>query len=141
MKNPLPFFLFYAGLAVCATCRAADTLPADEKVYKSTIAADGVQHVRIQGGSYFFRPSHVIVRVNVPVEFAVSVDSGVVPHSFVIQAPEAGIRVDESLSPATKVIRFTPTTAGKYPFYCNNKLLFFKSHREKGMEGLLDVVE
>ena len=68
-------------------------------------------------------------------------DSGVVPHSLVIQAPEAGITVDERLSPATRIVRFTPTKVGKYPFYCNNKLLFFKSHREKGMEGLLDVVE
>ncbi len=40
-----------------------------------------------------------------------------------------------------KVIRFTPTRVGSYPFYCNKKLLFFESHREKGMEGILEVVE
>jgi plastocyanin domain-containing protein len=140
MKKLLPFFLFYLGVVGCATCRA-DALSAHEKVYKPTIAADGVQHIRIEGGSYFFRPSRVIVRVNVPVELTVSVDSNLVPHSFVIQAPEAGIMVDQSLSKDAKTIRFTATTVGKYPFYCNNKLLFFKSHREKGMEGLLDVVE
>jgi plastocyanin domain-containing protein len=140
MKNLLAFFLFYVGAIVCVTCRA-DSLLADQKVYKSTTAPDGIQHVHIEGGSYFFKPSRVIVRVNVPVELAVSVDSGVVPHSLVIQAPEAGIMVDEKLSPATKIVRFTPTKTGKYPFYCNNKLLFFMSHREKGMEGLLDVVD
>jgi plastocyanin len=140
MKKLLPFFLFYLGVVGCATCRA-ETFPLDERVYKSTIAADGVQRVRIDGGSYFFRPSRVIVRVNVPVELTVSVDSSLVPHSFVIQAPEAGVVVDQSLSRDAKTIRFTPTAAGKYPFYCNSKLLFFKSHREKGMEGLLDVVE
>jgi len=140
MKKLLPIFLLYLGVVWYATCRA-DALPADEKAYKSTIAADGVQHVRIEGGSYFFRPSRVIVRVNVPVELTVSVDSSLVPHSFVIQSPEAGVVVDQSLSRDAKTIRFTPTAAGKYPFYCNNKLLFFKSHREKGMEGLLDVVE
>ena len=131
MKNLLAFFLFCVGAIVCVTCRA-ETLLADEKVYKSTTAPDGIQHVRIEGGSYFFKPSRVIVRVNIPVELAVSVDSGVVPHSLVIQAPEAGVMVDERLSPATKIVRFTATKTGKYPFYCNNKLLFFKSHREKG---------
>jgi hypothetical protein len=30
---------------------------------------------------------------------------------------------------------------GEYPFYCSKKLLFFKSHREKGMEGMLEVVQ
>ena len=135
------FFWTAANIRQTRTRRGSGTPLADGKVYKSTIAPDGIQHVRIEGGSYFFTPSRVIVRVNVPVELAVSVDSGVVPHSLVIQAPEAGITVDERLSPATRIVRFTPTKTGKYPFYCNNKLLFFKSHREKGMEGLLDVVE
>jgi hypothetical protein len=49
--------------------------------------------------------------------------------------------VDESLSSQAKNIRFTPTAVGRYPFYCRNKLLFLESHREKGMEGVLDVVE
>jgi hypothetical protein len=32
----------------------------------ATIAADGVQHVRIEGGGYFFKHNRVIVHVNVP---------------------------------------------------------------------------
>lgn len=36
---------------------------------------------------------------------------------------------------------FTTTKPGKYPFYCDKKLLFMDSHREKGMEGILEVVE
>jgi len=71
----------------------------------------------------------------------ISVESGLVPHTLVIQSPEAGIAVDEGLSSEAKAIRFTPTAVGNYPFYCRNKLLFFKSHREKGMEGVLEVVE
>jgi hypothetical protein len=39
----------------------------------------------------------------------------------------------------TEIIRFTPTQRGLFTFYCDKKLLFFKSHRDKGMEGLLDV--
>jgi plastocyanin len=109
--------------------------------HRATIDSDGVQHVSILGGDYFFRPSHVIVKVNVPVEFSVSLEKGIVPHTLVIQAPEAGIAVDESLSTEAKTIRFTPTVAGRYSYYCRNKLVFFKSHRERGMEGVLEVVE
>lgn len=140
MKNIVTFFLFCLGIAGYVACRA-DTPPPGETVYQSTIAADGVQHVRIEGGSYFFKPNRVIVHVNVPVELTVSVESGLIPHTLVIQSPEAGIAVDESLSSEAKTIRFTPTAVGKYPFYCRNRLLFFKSHREKGMEGVLEVVE
>jgi plastocyanin domain-containing protein len=140
MKNFVRFFLFCLGIAIYVACRA-DTSPAEEIIYQATIAADGLQHVRIEGGSYFFKPNHVIVKVNVPVELTVSVENGLIPHTFVIQSPEAGISVDEKLSGDAKNIRFTPRTVGKFHFYCKNKLLFFKSHREKGMEGVLEVVE
>lgn len=138
MKNFLTLLLLLPGIA--GICRA-DTPPPDEIIYQASIDADGVQHIRIEGGSYFFKPNHVIVRVNVPVELAVSVEKGWIPHTLVIQSPEAGISVDQRLSSDAKTIRFTPTATGKYPFYCKNRLLFFKSHREKGMEGVLEVVE
>lgn len=140
MKNFWMCTLFCIGMAGFSVCRA-DVTPPGEVVYQATIAADGVQHVRIEGGSYFFKPSHVVVKVNVPVELTVSIEKGWIPHTFVIQSPGAGISVDESLSSDAKNIRFTPTAAGKYPFYCRNKLLFFASHREKGMEGMLEVVQ
>lgn len=140
MKNCTMFFLFWLGIAGYAVCRADTSLP-EEVVYRATVAADSVQHVRIEGGGYFFKPNRVIVKVNVPVELTVSVEKGLIPHTLVIQAPEAGILVDENLSSDARNIRFTPTAVGKYHFYCRNKLLFFKSHREKGMEGVLEVVE
>ena len=140
MKNLVTFFLLCLGIAGHAVCRA-DTSPPGKIVYQATIAADGVQYVRIEGGSDFFKPDHVIVKVNVPVELTVSVEKGLIPHTLVIQSPEAGISVDENLSSDAKNIRFTPTAAGKYPFYCRNKLLFFKSHRDKGMEGVLEVIQ
>ena len=140
MKNFRMLILLCIGMTGFSMCRA-DATPPGEIVYQATIAADGVQHVRIEGGSYFFNPGHVIVKVNIPVELAVSIEKGWIPHTFVIQSPGAGIAVDESLSSDVKNIRFTPTAAGKYPFYCRNKLLFFASHREKGMEGVLEVVQ
>jgi len=140
MKRLLTLVLLGIGFFAGAACRA-EAPASDAAAYQATIAADGVQYVQIDGGNYFFKPSRVIVRVNVPVVLSVKVESGVVPHSIVIQAPEAGIVVDESLSSDAKTIRFTPTAVGKYPFSCTNRLLFFQSHREKGMEGMLEVLD
>jgi plastocyanin domain-containing protein len=138
MKVALTILLCCLGITGSGTCRA-DVTASDEVAYRATIAADGVQRVTIEGGAYFFKPNRVIVKSNVPVELTVSVSRSLIPHSFVIQAPEAGIAVDENLSSQAKNIRFTPTAAGSYPFYCRNKLLFLESHREKGMEGMLVV--
>ncbi|MBI5741117.1 MAG: cupredoxin domain-containing protein [Nitrospirae bacterium] len=112
-----------------------------QEAYTAAVGADGVQRAEITGGEYFFRPSHIIVKKDVPVEVSVKKESGIVPHNLVISAPEAGMDIKESMSSETKAVRFTPTKAGKYPFYCDKKLPFAKSHREKGMEGILEVTE
>lgn len=112
-----------------------------EEVFRAVIGSDGTQRVRILGGSYFFRPNHIIVKANVPVELSVSLEPGIVPHTLVIRAAEAGITLDEPLGTDPKTFTFTPKAVGKYHFYCKNKLLFLKSHREKGMEGILEVIE
>ena len=112
-----------------------------EKVFRAIIDEDGVQRVDVLGGSYFFSPNHIVVKVNTPVELQVRKEPGIVPHDIVAESPEAGIVFDVSLDKEPKVIRFTPTKTGSYPFYCDKKLLFFESHREKGMEGILEVVQ
>jgi plastocyanin domain-containing protein len=139
MKISIILLAFWLGVA--SSGPRADAAATDELVYRATIAADGVQHVKIEGGAYFFKPNRVVVKMNVPVELTLSVGKSLIPHTFVIQAPEAGIAIDEDLSSTARQVRFTPTAAGKFPFYCRNKLLFFESHREKGQEGVLDVVE
>lgn len=102
---------------------------------------DGIQRIDILGGDYYFKPSHIIVKVNLPVELNVRRETYIVPHSIVINAPEAGIKVNESLSRDPKAISFTPTKVGSYPIFCDKKPPFLASHREKGMEGVLEVVE
>ncbi|KVK96064.1 hypothetical protein [Burkholderia territorii] len=103
------------------------------------VDADGVQRVAIVGGSYYFRPNRVIVRAQVPVELTVSAESGVVPHSFEVDAPQAGIAVHTELGTTPRTFRFTPTAPGRFAYYCTHRLLFLRSHRERGMEGVLDV--
>jgi len=119
----------------------AGETPRQTEIYKAAVDSDGVQRVSVLGGGYFFTPNHVILKAGVPVELSVKKEPGMVPHSFVIKAPEAGMEIEETLATDAKTIKFTPGTPGRYVFYCKEKLLFFASHREKGMEGVLEVVE
>ena len=128
------------SLALITTALASgQTMP--EKRSVAEIGADGVQRVEILGGGYFFDPNVIVVKVNVPVELRVRKESGVTPHNIVLKAPEAGIDFSVSLGTTPKSITFTPTKTGKFPFECTHKLLFFKSHKDRGMHGILEVVD
>ncbi len=118
------------------------TARAEEAKELSTAATGsiGVQKLEILAGSYYFKPKDIKVKVNMPVEITIKKEAGVAPHDIVLQAPEAGITIKEELGSEPKVIKFTPTKAGKYPFYCDHRFLFW-THREKGMEGILEVTE
>jgi plastocyanin len=117
---------------------AEDTSPAE--TVQAVVGADGKQRVEVLGGSYFFKPDHIIVKVNVPVVLSIRREWGIVPHTFVLKMPDSGVMIDESLSTDPKTVEFTPKVTGKYTFYCRNKFLFFKSHEEKGMKGILEVI-
>lgn len=128
---------------VTPTAEAAEHVHAmgKEKRVVATVDADGVQRVELIGGEYFYDPNTIVVRVNKPVELKIKKAGGFTPHDIVVKAPEAGINFSESLGKEPKVIKFTPTTIGKYPMYCSKKLPFVKSHRDRGMEGFIEVVE
>lgn len=121
-------------LAFIATAVAA------QEPNAAKVDADGVQRIRVVGGSYFFKPNHIVVRVNVPVELLASREGGMTPHNLIIRAQDAGVVIEEDLGADPKKIVFTATKVGKYPFYCGKKLPFMAGHRDKGMEGVLEVV-
>jgi plastocyanin domain-containing protein len=137
------FFLFILALACgfAPFAVAAEEKPKDVRIFRAAMDKDGVQRVEVVGGGYFFDPNHIIVKVNLPVELKVRKEPGVVPHDIVMNSPEAGMDFRVSMHEEPQIIRFTPNKTGVYPFYCSKKLLFFESHREKGMEGVLEVVE
>ncbi|WP_419686392.1 quinol oxidase [Burkholderia theae] len=135
MKTTMAKGLVLAALVTGAALARAD----GDAPVRVPVDADGVQRVAIVGGSYFFHPNHVIVRAHVPVELTVSAERGLVPHSFEIDAPQAGIAVHTELTTTPKTFRITPTQAGRFAYYCTHRLLFFSSHRERGMEGVLHV--
>ncbi|MBI5675061.1 MAG: quinol oxidase [Nitrospirae bacterium] len=116
-------------------------LMAQTDAYIAKVDSDGIQRVQITAREYSFTPDHVVIRVNVPVELSVKKEAGFVPHNITLNAPETGINFSESLSTEPIIIKFTPVKTGSFAFFCNKKIPFSKSHREKGMEGLIEVRE
>lgn len=135
MKRVIVLILFLS------LCFLPAQIMAETAEYKAEIGSDGVQKVQIMATSYSFEPKHIIVKANVPVEISAKKEAGIVPHNITLNAPEAGINFSESLSTEPVTIKFSPTKAGTYTFFCNKKAPFSKSHREKGMEGILEVRE
>jgi plastocyanin domain-containing protein len=139
-----PTLIALAGLLVagCQTPAEQPRSQAEKQApHIAQVGPDGMQRVRLVAGSYFFKPNHIVVKVNAPVEILASREGGMTPHDLVIQAPEAGINVERDLSTETNRITFTPQKVGKYPIYCSKKPPFGgASHRERGMEGVLEVV-
>jgi len=99
-----------------------------------------VTGIHILAGNYFFQPKHIIVEVNQPIRLSIEKAPGIVPHNFILHAPAANLSIEISLDTEPKTVSFTPTQTGRFTFYCDKQILFFKSHRERGMEGILEVI-
>lgn len=103
---------------------------------------DGIQRGALVLDSYRYQPDHLVVRAGAPVELVLTSVTLLTPHNFVLRDLDAGLNVSQDVGAGdTVTVRFTPSKPGLYTFYCDKKLLFFPSHREKGMEGLLEVRE
>jgi plastocyanin len=119
---------------------AADLTLAQSEPYRAKVDADGVQRVEMIGGDYFFKPSHIIVKANTPVELSIRRETAK-PHNFVLTEPKAGLNIEQELSKDFEKITFNATMPGRYNFFCGKKLLFLESHQERGMHGILEVVQ
>ena len=133
----------FTAAALAAGCQTAPeqrpaAAPQEKQVAKAD--SDGVQRVQVVAGSYFFKPNHIVVKANLPVEFVARKEPGMAPHNLVIKAPEAGLAVEEDLGNEPRKIAFTATRPGKYEIYCSKKPPIGQSHRERGMVGVLEVV-
>ncbi len=135
---------YMMSIAGALLLMAGTALAEDKHVEKRFIAAidkDGYQRVEMTAGEYYFDPSVVVVKVNVPVELTIKKEGGITPHNITMKAPEADLDFSIDISSDPKKISFMATKTGSYPFECSKKLLFFKSHKERGMHGVLEVVE
>jgi plastocyanin len=127
--------LVACALLLCLLGCSTGTRPVNEVVV--TPAADGVQRVEVTAHSFWFEPNRIVVKAGIPVELRMKNSSFIVPHNFSCVAPQAGVQVNAGLGmfKDSESARFTPTTPGEYPFFCNKD-----SHSKKGMTGTLVVV-
>lgn len=101
---------------------------------------DGLQRATVVLDSYSYTPHHLIVQAGKPVELFLTSITSITPHNFVLKNEAAGLSIERDVSAGkTVTVQFTPTKPGIYSFYCDKKLLFLPSHRDKGMEGTLEV--
>lgn len=106
----------------------------------SPIMAADPRVIEVSLDSYSITPNRIVVNVNEPVTLKVTNKATLIPHDLIIKVPEAGIDVEVDLHAGKSgETTFTPTRAGTYEMLCNKKLLFFKSHKDKGMHGVLVV--
>jgi heme/copper-type cytochrome/quinol oxidase subunit 2 len=102
--------------------------------------ADGVQRTTVILDSYSYQPGHLIVEKGKPVELTLKSVTILTPHNFIIKDPAGGLSIEEDVSAGkTTVLKFTPMQSGAFPIYCDKRLWPLPSHRDKGMEGKLEV--
>ncbi len=130
-RSPLAATLLTA-LACTTVVRAADA------PVTATLDEDGVQRASIVLDSYSYAPGPLIVRAGKPVELMLTKE-GFAPHDFVIDDAAAGFTVKQDVGGDGVKVSFTPLNPGTYAIYCSKKAPFAASHREKGMEGVLEV--
>jgi plastocyanin len=106
----------------------------------ATRGQDLPQEISLSLGDYHFTPDTLEVQAGKPVVLTLTNTDALTPHNFTLQDAAAGLDIDTNVSAGSKtVIEFTPVKPGSYTFFCNKKLPFMRSHRERGMEGTLRV--
>lgn len=104
------------------------------------VDADGVQRTTVILDSYSYAPAHLIVEKGKPVEFTLKSVTTLTPHNFIIKDPAGSLAVEQDVSAGkTATLKFTPKQSGTFPIYCDKRLWPLPSHRDKGMEGKLEV--
>lgn len=102
--------------------------------------ADGIQRLEVTLDSYSFAPAYIIVQAGKPVELKLRNVTTITPHNFTLEAIADGLDLHKDVAPGeTETLSFSAPKPGLYDFYCDKKLLFFPSHKEKGMIGKLEV--
>jgi len=123
-----------------ALVHAANPAPQVPPLQVPVDQLDGIQRATVILDSYSYTPSHLIVQAGKPVELLLTSITSITPHNFLLKNEVAGLSIERDVSSGrTVTVQFTVKKPGLYPFYCDKKLLFFPSHREKGMEGVLEV--
>jgi heme/copper-type cytochrome/quinol oxidase subunit 2 len=104
------------------------------------ISSDGIQRATVILDSYSYSPNHLVVENGKPVELTLTSVTTITPHNFIIKDSAGSLSVEQDVGAGKTVMaRFVPTQPGLFSFFCDKRLWPMPSHRDKGMEGLLEV--
>lgn len=132
--------IMFGVLLAPALLTADEPPPAAAPPVTAEIGADGVQRATIILDSYSYTPHHLLVQAGKPVELTLTSVTTIIPHNFILKDSAVGLNVEKDVSAGkTDKVTFTPSQAGTVTFYCDRRLWPMPSHREKGMEGRLEV--
>ena len=132
--------IVFGVLMTPAVAPADEPAPAAAPPVTAEEGPDGVQRATIILDSYSYTPKHLIVLPGKPVELTLTSVTTIIPHNFVLNDPASGLNISQDIGAGkTGKVTFTPTQSGTFFFFCDRKLPLFPSHREKGMEGRLEV--
>ncbi len=110
-------------------------------VYTAYSADPGGSAITIKLGDYRFSPDSIQVVAGVPVRLVLVNTDRITPHNFTLKNRTGALDVDVDVSAGkTREVEFIPRVPGTYSFFCNRKLPFMKSHRDRGMHGTFEVV-
>jgi heme/copper-type cytochrome/quinol oxidase subunit 2 len=129
------------GLALALAAVAFGAEPASiGPPFTVPIDADGVQRTTVILDSYSYQPGHLVVEKGKPVELTLKSVTTLTPHNFIIKDPAGSLSVEQDVGAGkTALLKFTPVESGTFPIYCDKRLWPLPSHRDKGMEGKLEV--
>jgi heme/copper-type cytochrome/quinol oxidase subunit 2 len=136
--------LLLCGLMVAGSPVAIDSAAAQPAAPSASMVVplgpDGVQRADVTLDSYSYHPNRLVVAAGKPVELTLTSVTTLTPHNFIIKDAAASLSVEQDVSAGkTVVVRFTPAQPGIFAIYCDKRLWPFPSHRDKGMEGTLEV--
>ena len=118
---------------------AADPLTSNP-VTRIPTSSDGVQRTTVILDSYSYSPNYLVVEHGKPVELTLTSVTTIIPHNFIMNDPGGSLSIEQDVSAGkTVTMRFIPTQRGHFSFFCDKRLWPMPSHREKGMEGILEV--
>ena len=127
------------SLALAVAASAADPASMGPP-FTVPVDSDGVQRTTVILDSYSYQPGHLVVEKGKPVELTLKSVTTLIPHNFIIKDPAGSLAVEQDVGAGkTALLKFTPTQTGTFPIYCDKRLWPLPSHRDKGMEGKLEV--
>ncbi len=138
--RPLYVPVIYGHLLVLAALAFGSEPASMGPPFTVPVDSDGVQRTTLILDSYSYDPAHLIVQRGKPVELTLKSVTTLIPHNFIIKDPAGSLSVEQDVSAGkTTTVTFTPMQSGTFPIYCDKRLWPLPSHRDKGMEGKLEV--